>query len=65
MKRLLPFHAARGYKNCLQHRGGPHRVLKRPGAVMKQLTLLVDRAVGAASLAYGQLEVMVHRRLKK
>ena len=30
---------------------------------LKQLTLLVDRAAGAASLADGQLEIMVHRRL--
>jgi alpha-mannosidase len=30
-----------------------------------QLTLLVDRAVGAASVADGELEIMVHRRLLK
>jgi len=30
---------------------------------LKQLTLLVDRAAGAASLAEGQIEIMVHRRL--
>ena len=37
----------------------------RDAAAATQLTLLVDRAQGGASLAPGQIELMVHRRLIK